>query len=65
MTLTGGLIGAFRPISYKCILSLGPVYTFVIGSFVMLGAAAVLRLVNPPETPVDINQAEIVKLPLH
>ncbi|MEH1785300.1 MAG: MFS transporter [Nostoc sp.] len=64
VTLTGGLIGAFRPISYKFILSLGPVYTFVIGSFVMLGAAAVLRLVNPPETPVDINQAEIVKLPL-
>ncbi|MEH1778979.1 MAG: hypothetical protein V7K67_35040 [Nostoc sp.] len=40
------------------------IYTFAIGSFVMLGAAAMLRLVNSPETPVDINQAEIVKLPL-
>ncbi|MFN6482984.1 MULTISPECIES: MFS transporter [unclassified Nostoc] len=64
VTLAGGLIGAFRPISYKFILSLGPVYTFAIGSFVMLGAAAVLRLVNPPEAPVDKHQAETVKLPL-
>ncbi|MDZ7963435.1 MAG: MFS transporter [Nostoc sp. DedSLP03] len=64
VTLTGGVIGAFRPISYKFILSLGPVYTFAIGSFVMLGAAAVLRLVNPPEAPVDRHQAETVKLPL-
>ncbi|MEH2157302.1 MFS transporter [Nostoc sp.] len=64
VTLAGGMIGAFRPISYKFILSLGPVYTFAIGSFVMLGAAAVLRLVNPPEALVDRHQAEIVKLPL-
>ncbi|WP_445628070.1 MFS transporter [Nostoc sp. DSM 114167] len=64
VTLTGGVIGAFRPISYKFILSSGPVYTFAIGSFVMLGAAAVLRLVNPPEAPVDKHQAETVKLPL-
>ena len=64
VTLTGGVIGAFRPISYKFILSLGPVYTFATGSFVMLGAAAVLRLVNPPEAPVNRHQAETVKLPL-
>ncbi|MDZ8030674.1 MULTISPECIES: MFS transporter [unclassified Nostoc] len=64
VTLTGGVIGAFKPISYKFILSLGPVYTFAIGSFVMLGAAAVFRLVNPPEVPVDRHQAETVKLPL-
>ncbi|MEH2348825.1 MAG: MFS transporter [Nostoc sp.] len=64
VTLAGGVIGAFKPISYKFILSLGPVYTFAIGSFVMLGAAAVLRLVNPPEAVVDRHQAEIVKLPL-
>ncbi|MEH2043120.1 MFS transporter [Nostoc sp.] len=64
VTLTGGVIGAFRPISYKFILNLSPVYTFAIGSFVMLGAAAVLRLVNPPEAPVDRHQAETVKLPL-
>ncbi|MEH2114801.1 MFS transporter [Nostoc sp.] len=64
VTLIGGLIGAFRPISYKFILSLGPVYTFAIGSFVMLGAAAILRLVNPPETAVDTHQTATVKLPL-
>ncbi|MEH2037969.1 MFS transporter [Nostoc sp.] len=64
VTLTGGVIGAFKPISYKFILSLGPVYTFAIGSFVMLGAAAVFRLVNPSEVPVDRHQAETVKLPL-
>ncbi|MFN6476877.1 MFS transporter [Nostoc sp. DedQUE07] len=64
VTLTGGVIGAFKPISYKFILSLGPVYTFAISSFVMLGAAAVFRLVNPPEVPVDRHQAETVKLPL-
>ncbi|WP_392478433.1 MFS transporter [Nostoc sp. C110] len=65
VTLAGGVIGAFRPISHKFILSLGPVYTFAIGSFVMLGAAAVLRLVNPPEAPVDSrHQIEVVKLPL-
>ncbi|MBD2564223.1 MULTISPECIES: MFS transporter [Nostoc] len=64
VTLVGGVIGAFRPISHKFILNLGPVYTFAIGSFVMLGAAAVLRLVNPPEAPVDRHQAETVKLPL-
>ncbi|MFN6465128.1 MAG: MFS transporter [Nostoc sp. DedVER02] len=65
VTLAGGAIGAFRPISHKFILSLGPVYTFAIGSFVMLGAAAVLRLVNPPEAVVDSrHQIEVVKLPL-
>ncbi|QMS88166.1 MFS transporter [Nostoc edaphicum CCNP1411] len=64
VTLAGGVIGAFRPISHKFILSLGPVYTFAIGSFVMLAAAAVLRLVNPPEAPVDRHQIEVVKLPL-
>ncbi|MEH1792514.1 MFS transporter [Nostoc sp.] len=64
VTLAGGMIGAFKPISYKFILSLGPVYTFAIGSFVMLAAGAVLRLVNPPEAVVDRHQAEVVKLPL-
>ncbi|WP_392534473.1 MFS transporter [Nostoc sp. C117] len=64
VTLAGGLIGAFRPIANKYILSLGPVLTFAIGSFVLLGAVAVLRLVNPPETPVEPHNAEIVEFPL-
>ncbi|MDZ8081597.1 MAG: MFS transporter [Nostoc sp. DcaGUA01] len=64
VSLVGGFIGAFRPIANKSILSLGPVLTFAIGSFVLLGAVAVLRLVNPPETPVDLHNAQIVKFPL-
>ncbi|MEH2069449.1 MAG: MFS transporter [Nostoc sp.] len=64
VTLVGGFIGAFRPIASKYILSLGPVLTFAIGSFALLGTIAVLRLVNPPETPVDRHNAEIVQFPL-
>jgi hypothetical protein len=51
LTLTGGLIGAFKPVANKFILSLGAGFTFAIGSFVLLGTAAVLRFVQPPETP--------------
>ncbi|WP_341528966.1 MFS transporter [Nostoc sp. UHCC 0302] len=64
VTLVGGVIGAFKPVASKFLLSLGPVLTFAIASFVLLGAAAVLRLVNPPETPVDKHLADTVKLPL-
>ena len=63
VTLAGGMIGAFRPIANNFILSLGPVWSFAIASFVMLAAAAVLRLVNPPETPVDQHHGEVSKLP--
>ncbi|GJD18799.1 hypothetical protein RIVM261_037550 [Rivularia sp. IAM M-261] len=34
------------------ILSLGAVFSFAVGSFVLLGAALLLRYVNPPEEPV-------------
>jgi len=51
VTLVGGVIGAFRPIANKYILSFGAIFTFAIASFVLLGAAAILRWVNPPETP--------------
>ncbi|PHJ56060.1 MFS transporter [Nostoc linckia z18] len=64
VSLTGGLIGAFRPIANKYILNLGPVLTFAIGSFVLLGAVAALRFVNPPETPVDRHNAQIIQFPL-
>jgi Na+/melibiose symporter-like transporter len=64
VTLAGGLISAFKPIANKYILSFGPVFTFAIGSFVLLGAVAVLRLVNPPEKPVEQPNAEIVEFPL-
>jgi Major Facilitator Superfamily len=51
LTLVGGIISAFRPISNNFLLSLGAVFTFSFGSFVLLAAAYVLRFVNPPEKP--------------
>ncbi len=39
LTLSGGLIAAFRPFANKLVLGLGPAVTFAIGSFVLLGAA--------------------------
>lgn len=47
LTLVGGLAGAMGPLANQFILSLGPIVTFSIGSFTMLGAAAALRSVNP------------------
>lgn len=47
LTLVGGLAGATAPLASQFILSLGPAITFTIGSIVLLGAAAVLRAVNP------------------
>lgn len=56
LTLVGGVAGAMGPLANQFILSLGPVVTFSIGSFTMLGAAVALRSVNPnssvqPATP--------------
>lgn len=46
----GGAVGAFRPFATNLILGVGPIFTFALGSFVLLGAAATLRLFNPPES---------------
>lgn len=51
LTLSAGLINAFAPVANKIVLGWGPVVTFALGSFVLLGAVAVLRFVHPPETP--------------
>jgi Na+/melibiose symporter-like transporter len=59
LTLVGGLAGAMGPLANEFILSLGPIVTFSIGSFTLLGAAVALRFVNPnssvqqqtPESP--------------
>lgn len=56
LTLASGIITAFRPISTNFILSFGAVFTFAAGSFVLLGAAFMLRYVNPPEEPVTVAQ---------
>ena len=53
LTLTGGMVGAFAPFANRIVLGWGPVVTFALGSFTLLGAAAVLRLVHPPETPTS------------
>ncbi|MBD2605035.1 MFS transporter [Scytonema hofmannii FACHB-248] len=52
LTLVGGLIAAFRPISTNFILGLGAVFAFALSSFVLLAAAFLLRFVNPPEKPI-------------
>jgi hypothetical protein len=56
LTLSGGLIGAFAPIANKIVLGWGPAVTFALGSFVLLGATAVLRFVHPPEAPALSSQ---------
>jgi predicted MFS family arabinose efflux permease len=56
LTLSGGLMGAFAPIANKIILGWGPAVTFALGSFVLLGATAVLRFVHPPEAPTLSSQ---------
>jgi Na+/melibiose symporter-like transporter len=58
LTLAAGVIGAFKPLASQFLLSLGAVFTFAIGSFVLLGTAAVLRWFNSRvETPeATVNQ---------
>ena len=51
LTLVQQLISAFRFTAYGVILSVGPMFTFAMGSFVLLGAATVLRQVTPPIQP--------------
>ncbi|AKG23825.1 MFS transporter [Calothrix sp. 336/3] len=53
LTLIAGIIGAMRPLSTGLILGMGAMFAFTIGSLVLLGAAAVLRFVNPPSTRVN------------
>ncbi|MEB3216243.1 MAG: MFS transporter [Nostocales cyanobacterium 94392] len=61
LTLIGGTIGSFRIAANDLLLSFGPIITFAFGSFVLLGSAAVLRFIHPPEVvsdqPVDKHQA--------
>ncbi|MEO1589914.1 MAG: MFS transporter, partial [Cyanobacteria bacterium J06632_22] len=50
LTLVGGVTGAMAPLAGDWLLSLGAGTTFTIGSVVLLGAALVLRQVNPAQT---------------
>ena len=53
LTLVGAVAGAMAPLANQFILQLGAGLTFTIGSVVLLGAAAVLRSVHPPDLPVQ------------
>lgn len=55
LTLTGGVIGAFRFDVYGIIVNLGAGFAFTIGSLTLLGAAAWLRWANPPEPAIALE----------
>ncbi len=57
LTLVQQLIGAFRFTAYNFILSMGPLFAFALGSFVLLGATAFLRQVTPPIAPQNVSQS--------
>jgi MFS family permease len=67
LTLAGGVIGAFKPIANRFVLSWGAAFTFAIGSFVLLGAAAVLRWFNSrvvtPDPAVNTNALQPLSIP--
>ena len=63
LTLAGGIVGSFRDIGNTFILSLGPIFAFSIGSFVLLLAVFTLRFFAPPETPVNQEILKIPKIP--
>lgn len=51
LTLVGGIVGAFRFDAFGVILNLGAGFAFALGSFSLLVAAGVLRLLNPDVLP--------------
>jgi MFS family permease len=66
LTLVAGIVGAFQFDVYGSILKLGAGFAFAIGSFALLGAAALLRIVHPPEPEIsaDYKLAKISRLRL-
>jgi hypothetical protein len=66
LVFAGGLAGAIKPVASDFILSLGPAFTFTIGSLVLLAGVAVLRAVNPdvavPKLPLDVAISEKVSI---
>ncbi|MBD2185701.1 MFS transporter [Planktothrix sp. FACHB-1355] len=63
LTLAAGIIGAFKPIANQFVLGMGPIFSFAIGTFVLLGAAAILRRFDPPEIPQQDNTLPVVPSP--
>ena len=66
LVFVGGVAGAAKPVAGDFILNLGPAFAFAIGSFVLLGAVAFLRSVNPDaalsELPPDTAISERVSI---
>ena len=58
LTLVGGVAGAMGPLTNQFILGLGPMFAFGLGSFVLLGAAAVLQWTDPNRSVRAEGQAE-------
>ena len=59
VTLAGGFTGAFRPVANGFFLNnFPPMAVFALGSFVLLGAAAILRSVQVPDVPSFPENAE-------
>jgi hypothetical protein len=66
LTLTGGIVAAFKPVASKFILGFSPIFAFTLGSLVLLGACGVLRYVSPPPRP-DLEiplEAENTTIPI-
>ncbi|MEM9216081.1 MAG: MFS transporter [Cyanobacteria bacterium P01_F01_bin.150] len=60
LTLVGGLAGAMGPIAGDFILRMGPLFTFGLGSVILLGAGAVLRAVGPDQGISTSNNAPVI-----
>lgn len=60
LVLVGGVVGAAKPVAGDFILSLGPAFAFAIGSFVLLGAVAFLRSVNPDAAVSELPPASAI-----
>lgn len=59
LTLMQQLVGGLRFTAYGFILGLGPAFAFAIGSVALLGGAAFLRFVTPPDSP-QLEKSESV-----
>ena len=62
LTLVGGVIGALRFDSYGLILKLGAGFAFALGSFSLLIAGAMLRILHPAEFP-ERDRSKSTKVP--
>lgn len=63
LTLSNVAVDGFKPFIQKGIIALGSSFSFAIGSFVLLGAVAILRFVHPPETPASSSDPESLPYP--